>query len=100
MLLDHTIHQLDIGHVPPERADAMAQLGYMQWLGALRFNASYPAEAQRALSRARPFAPASPAIAAFCTLIEASLAGPTVLLPLRLPERSRRGGRAARRALQ
>ncbi|MEM8578637.1 MAG: hypothetical protein AAGF60_12360 [Pseudomonadota bacterium] len=98
MLLDRTINQLDIGAVPPARAEAMGQLGYMQWLGALPAASSYPAQAWRALRRARPFAAHSPAVAVFCRLLEASLDGPDVLLPLRMPKRARRGGRAARRA--
>lgn len=97
MLLEQTIFQLDIGYVPPEKAEEMGQLGYMQWLGALRGGASYQREAIRAYEMAQPFIRTSPAVAAFCRLLVASVASPIEPLSLRLPLRNRRGGAQARR---
>lgn len=97
MLLERTLTQLDIGPVPPARALALGQLGYMQWLGALPGHASYPAEAMRAYEMAEPLMRSSPAVAVFCDLLVASTQTPLQPLPLSLPRR-RRGGRQARRA--
>lgn len=97
MLLEQTIFQLDIGYVPPEKAEEMGQLGYMQWLGALQGGASYQREAMRAYEMAQPFIRTSPAVAVFCRLLVASVASPIEPLPLRLPLRNRRGGAQARR---
>jgi len=97
MQLEQTIRQLDVGPLPPDEADSMGQLGYMQWLGGLNGSADYRREARRACALARPFADVSPAVAVFCALLRASLPSPLVLLPLALPPRSRRGGAAARR---
>ena len=98
MLLHLTISQLDIGHVPPERAQELGQLGYMQWLGSLPAMSDYREEAMRAYGEAVPFRRTSPAIAVFCDLLVASTRLPITPLPLALPERRRRGGAQARRA--
>jgi hypothetical protein len=98
MLLDHTISQLDIGPVPPERAAELGRLGYMQWLGALPGHSDYRQEAMRAHAQALPYARRSPAVAAFCDLLVASTRMPPAPLPLSLPVRHRRGGARARRA--
>lgn len=98
MLLEQTITQLDIGHTSHERALELGQLGYMQWLGALPAMSHYRDEARKALTMAQPFAETSPAIAVFCDLLEASLRVPLEPLPLKLPEKQRRGGAQARRA--
>ncbi|MCG7627636.1 hypothetical protein MHM88_07460 [Epibacterium sp. MM17-32] len=98
MILELTIRQLDVGPLPAQEADRMAQLGYMQWLGALNGRASYHREAQHALDLAVPFAEVSPAVAAFCDLLRASLHMPPQPLTLTLPPRTRRGGAAARRS--
>ncbi len=98
MLLERTISQLDIGPLPPDRAAELGRLGYMQWLGALRPDASYPTEAQRAYAMAVPFARTSPAIAVFCDLLVASAEVPPVPLDLTMPGGVRRGGARARRA--
>ncbi|MGX9354678.1 hypothetical protein ACS3SW_05810 [Roseobacteraceae bacterium S113] len=97
MLLERTIFQLDIGHMPPEQARARAHLGYMQWLGALPGEASFVAEARHAYATALPHAPGSPAIAQFCALLAAALAAPLEPLVLELPAQGRRGGAQARR---
>lgn len=97
MLLERTIHQLDIGPIPAEQARKMAEMGYVQWLGALPGRASYHAEARRALLAARPFEETSPAVAAFCQLLNASLSLPPRPLPIAMPARKRRGGAQARR---
>ncbi|MEM6618767.1 MAG: hypothetical protein AAF761_01640 [Pseudomonadota bacterium] len=97
MLLNRTIAQLDIGYVPPDRAEALGHLGYLQWLGAVSGSGSYRAAAERALTRARPFCATSPAVVVFCALLERSSAAPLDPLVLRLPERTRRGGARARR---
>ncbi len=98
MLLDRTIAQLDVGHVDPEQAESMGHLGYMQWLGALKGDASYKAEAMTAYVRARPLVRKSPAIAIFCDLLLASCAKPLRPLELNLPVPARRGGAKARRS--
>jgi hypothetical protein len=97
MLLELTISQLDIGPVSPERADELGRLGYLQWLGALRPDASYLAEARRAYELAVPFARNSPAIAVFCDLLVASTRMPPVPLDVTWPVGARRGGAKARR---
>ncbi|MCH2164748.1 MAG: hypothetical protein MK098_08865 [Marinovum sp.] len=97
MLLERTLFQLDVGAMSPERALQMGQLGYMQWLGALRPEASYSKEASHALAMARSFEDGSPAVAVFCELLQTTLNTPLQPLALRLPERSRRGGAQARR---
>ncbi|MEM7597023.1 MAG: hypothetical protein AAF382_04940 [Pseudomonadota bacterium] len=99
MLLRKTLSQLDVGHMPPKRAQAMGQLGYMQWLGALPAMSHYIDEAAHAYAVAKPFAATSPAVAVFCDLLLASLKTPLHPLPLKLPARKRRGGAQARRAV-
>ena len=98
MLLERTISQLDIGPVSPTRAHDLGQLGYIQWLGALRPMADYRMEALRAYAAAQPFIRTSPAIAVYCDLLVASTRMPIQPLPLKLPARHRRGGARARRA--
>ena len=98
MLLEYTIAQLDIGDVPPDQAEKMGHLGYLQWLGALRGDANYVQEAMRAHELARPFIDTSPAIAVFCHLLVTSAATPPTPLALKLPPPTRRGGARARRA--
>ncbi|MFC3613811.1 hypothetical protein ACFORG_08585 [Lutimaribacter marinistellae] len=95
MLLERTISQLDIGPVPPNVAQQMGQLGYMQWIAALPGGMDYREAARRALATAQPFAGHSPAVAAFCALVQASLDSPLTPLPMRMPPRVRRGGRRA-----
>ncbi|MEL7099426.1 MAG: hypothetical protein AAGM84_11410 [Pseudomonadota bacterium] len=97
MLLNRTISQLAIGHVPQEQADAMGHLGYMQWLGALNGNASYSAQAKQAYARAQPFIHTCPAVAVFCELLLRSTRTPLTPLKLKLPQKRRRGGAKARR---
>ncbi|MEM7290806.1 MAG: hypothetical protein AAF412_10645 [Pseudomonadota bacterium] len=97
MLLELTVTQLDIGHVPSERANELGQLGYIQWLGGLPAKACYEQEARRAYKVASPFAATSPAIAVFCDLLKSSISNPLQPLPLNLPIRQRRGGAQARR---
>ncbi|MEM6376244.1 MAG: hypothetical protein AAF686_08380 [Pseudomonadota bacterium] len=97
MILELTISQLDSGAIDPEKAAEQAQLGYMQWLGALPADADYHDEVRRAYALAQPFERNSPAIAVFCDLLVASLQMPPRPLPLSLPQRARRGGAQARR---
>ncbi|MEL7090537.1 MAG: hypothetical protein AAFN94_02265 [Pseudomonadota bacterium] len=97
MLLIRTIAQLDVGEVPPAQATEMGHLGYLQWLGALRGNASYVQEATHAYETARPFAGCSPAVAVFCDLLLQSINTPLVPLSLQVPRPARRGGARARR---
>ena len=100
MLLERTIFQLDVGHVPPEQADAMGHAGYLQWLGGLPGDAGYINEANRAYEMAYPFIKTSPAVAVFCQLLSASASVPPVVLELKLPGRKRRGGAKARRGVR
>ncbi|MEL7464721.1 MAG: hypothetical protein AAFN79_11675 [Pseudomonadota bacterium] len=97
MLLERTISQLDVGPLPKGRALELGRLGYLQWLGALRPDGDYRREAMRACRAAAPFAPASPAVAAFLDLLVASTRVPLEPLAIPMPERSRRGGARARR---
>ncbi len=97
MLLERTIAQLDIGDVPPDVAEEMGHLGYMQWLGALKGDAGYVQEAMRAYELARPFMRTSPAVDVFCRLLVESSATPLTPLDLKLPTPTRRGGARARR---
>ena len=98
MMLERTITQLDVGHVPDHIAEEMGHLGYAQWLGALNGNAGYFAEAIKAFERAQPFVRTSPAVAVFCHLLIQSTASPPAPLTLKLPVPTRRGGAKARRA--
>ncbi|MEY8840259.1 hypothetical protein AB9K41_14640, partial [Cribrihabitans sp. XS_ASV171] len=98
MLLERTISQLDVGHVPPNVAQQMGQLGYMQWIAALPGDTGYRLAALTALSAAEPFAETSPAVAAFCDLVRTSLESPLEPLALGMPPKVRRGGSVARRA--
>ena len=97
MILERTIFQLDTGPVSPERAQELGSMGYMQWLGALRGDASYLDEAMRAYDKAAPFIGTSPAVAVFCNLLMESAAYPGAPLPLTLPAKCRRGGAQGRR---
>lgn len=97
MLLERTLFQLDVGHVPPERAEELGSLGYIQWLSGLSGNSSYLREAMRAYELASPFICTSPAVEVFCRLLVSSTASPTEPLPLKIPVRRRRGGAQARR---
>ncbi|MEM1300466.1 MAG: hypothetical protein AAGH68_14430 [Pseudomonadota bacterium] len=99
MLLERTITQLDIGEVPDDQAEKLGHLGFMQWLAALPATSNYRREASRALALATPFESHSPAVAVFCDLVITSVRLPLVPLELRLPERQRRGGSRARRAM-
>ncbi len=98
MLLELTISQLDIGPLPSDRAKELGQLGYMQWLGSLPAMSDYRRETMRAYEMAFPFQYTSPAIAAFCDLLVASMRVPPEPLCLALPHPRRRGGAEARRA--
>lgn len=98
MILDLTISQLDLGPMPPERARELGQLGFLQWLGALPAMADYRREALRAHAAALPFAGRSPAVAAFCDLVEASTSA-IEPLPFVVAARRRRGGARSRRAV-
>ena len=97
MLLERTISQLDIGYLPPDQAEELGHLGYLQWLGALNGKAGYPQEALRAYEVARPFKETSPAVAVFCDLLVESCASPLAPLELKLLVPTRRGGAKARR---
>lgn len=99
MLLERTISQLDIGYLPPEQAEELGHMGYLQWLGALPGNVGYAREARRARQVARPFINTSPAVAVFCDLVAASAELPPRPVDLKLPKRTRRGGARARRQL-
>ncbi|MDG4649657.1 hypothetical protein P6F26_14525 [Roseibacterium sp. SDUM158017] len=98
MLLERTISQLDIGHLPPEKAAELGHLGYMQWLAGLPGAADYRRAAMEAFSKAQPFARISPAVAVFCDLLVASTRMPPRPLAMVLPLRQRRGGATARRS--
>ena len=97
MLLEQTIFQLDIGPIPAKQAESLGQLGYIQWLGALPGDASYPREAMRAYHKALPFRCNSPAVAVFCDLLITSTDTPLRALSLTLAAQGRRGGAQARR---
>ena len=97
MLLERTIAQLDVGWLPPEEATAKGHMGYLQWLGALHGDTSYPSEAMRAYQMAQPFIRTSPAVAVFCHLLVESTVSPALPLILVLPEPIRKGGAKARR---
>jgi hypothetical protein len=97
MLLERTISQLDVGHVPDHIAQEMGHLGYAQWLGALKGEAGYFHETIRAYELAQPFIRTSPAVAVFCHLLVESTASPLKPLEFKLPAPARRGGAKARR---
>ncbi|WP_163025797.1 hypothetical protein [Chachezhania antarctica] len=99
MLLERTITTLQSRSETPERARELARLGYIQWLAFLDADASYTAEAQRALALAAPFTGTDPAVAAFCDLVRQSLTGTPGTLDLSLPCPRRRGGARERRRM-
>lgn len=98
MLTDRTIRQLQRYAGPDEGAEDIARMGYLQWLGGLRGEESYPAAAARAVALARPFEGSAPAVAAFCDLLRATLAAPLMPLDIPWPAPRRRGGPRRRRA--
>ncbi|HDR29852.1 hypothetical protein [Rhodovulum sp.] len=95
MMLDLVLLQMQARGHDPARADAIGQLGFMQWLGALPGGCDYVAAARAALERVG--APGSPVLASFRNLLAASLAMPPRPLDLGLPVPRRRGGARARR---
>ena len=95
--LQRTLNGLQRDTCSPERAQELAQLGYMQWLAALPASASYEAEAVRAYLLAMDFIDTDPGIAVFCDLIRTSLRRPLQPLTLALPKPRRRGGARQRR---
>lgn len=97
MHLEQTIQQMDVGIVAQERAEELGQLGYLQWLWALRSDACYVTEARNAYVFARPLISTSPAIAVFCEFLRNSAIDPLKPLDIRFPLRVRRGGASARR---
>ncbi|WP_158969823.1 hypothetical protein [Chachezhania sediminis] len=99
MLLERTITTLQTQAETPERAEELGKLGFIQWLAWLKPDASFPAEAARALELAAPFQPTDPAIGVFCRLVRQSMAGPLADLDLNLPQPRRRGGARARRLM-
>ncbi|NKX43714.1 hypothetical protein [Roseicyclus persicicus] len=100
MLTERTLIQL-LGQSDPadtsERACALGQMGYMQWLAGLPGAAPYAPAAERALAMAEPFRDASRAVAEFCRLLEVSAAAPLAPLNLSLTLPRRRGGARMRR---
>lgn len=98
MILERTIFQLDTGDMSEDEARQMGQLGYMQWIAGLKPDADYAKAASAAYDKAAPFMVQSPAVAAFCALLKASLDAPLKPLPLSMPPRQRRGGAQGRRA--
>ncbi|MEL6958709.1 MAG: hypothetical protein AAGL89_07140 [Pseudomonadota bacterium] len=96
-MLERTLAQLDVGHVPDHIAGQIGRLGYIQWLGALKGEAGYFKEATRDYELAQPFIRTSPAVAVFCDLVIESLASLFSALELKLPTAARRGGAKARR---
>lgn len=97
MILQRTILQLDTGPMPETEARQMGQLGYMQWIAGLPGEVDYLSAARQAHVTAAPFIEHSPAVAAFCDLLETSLETPLQPLPLSMPPKQRRGGANARR---
>lgn len=79
------------------RARELAHMGYVQWLAGLDGRQGYAVQARAALAQAVPFRGSDPAVAAFCEVIEGTLAVPLVPLELVVPARGRRGGARARR---
>lgn len=97
MIIQRTLNGLQLDTPTPERAQELAHLGYMQWLGALPASADYEAEAVKAYLLAMDFIDTDPGIAAFCALIRQSLRRPLYPLGLALPKPRRRGGARQRR---
>ena len=62
MLTDLTIRQLQRYAGPASGVEEIARLGYLQWLGGLDAEQSYPAAAARACALARPFEGTAPAV--------------------------------------
>ncbi|MEM0937157.1 MAG: hypothetical protein AAGJ91_14800 [Pseudomonadota bacterium] len=96
MHLKHLIEKLRHAPNDPDRARELAQLAFMEWLGALPGDASFPVAAMTTFDGMRRAAEQSEATAEFRALLaEAVRVSP---MPLALPLRpSRRGGRRARR---
>jgi hypothetical protein len=99
MLLERTIHQLDIGPISPQRANDLGKLGYRQWLGGLAGDADYRSEAMRAYATAQPFIRCSPAVAVFCDLLVDSVTLPPKPLDLVPARHGRRRGTRSRRMM-
>jgi len=99
MLLERTLTTLQTRAETPERAQELGRLGFMQWMMLLRPDASYPAEARRALAMAAPFERTDPAVAVFTGLVRASLSDTPRPVAIPVPPPRRRGGAKARREL-
>lgn len=82
-----------------KRAQELANMAMMQWLGTLPGNMAYPEAVARAQEAARPFRHRYAPVAIFCQLLTESLKGPMHPLGLRLPQKGRRGGARARREM-
>lgn len=96
-LLRRTMTQLDVGVLPARRAQELAALGYLQWLGGLPDGLCYRSEAMRAYAAAAPLRRGSPAVAVFCDVLVASTTGVARPVALAMPPRRRRGGRRTRK---
>ncbi len=97
MHLERTLHMLQTETETEERAAELGRMGVMQWLGGLKGDESFPAQAADALEAASPFREADPAVEAFCALLEEAMKMPPRPLDLALPQRRRRGGARRRR---
>ncbi|MCE8006154.1 hypothetical protein [Aestuariivita sp.] len=99
MVLDRILLRLQIRRIAPERAAELAQLGFMEWLGALPGESDFHQQAMIAYRQAVPLRRQAPAIALFCDLLVASTRMPPEPLDLSLPSPHRRGGARGRRQM-
>lgn len=97
MHLERTLHMLQTETETEERAAELGRMGIMQWLGGLKGNESFPAQAAEALEAAIPFRATDPAVEVFCELLEEAVKMPPRPLDLALPQSRRRGGARRRR---
>jgi len=101
MGLDTVLEKLSREGVAPDRADDLAQLAFMEWMGALPAGSDFRATARAALEVAAEAEAeaglAAPAITAFRALVTQALNVMPAPVSLALPAPVRRGGRATRR---
>jgi hypothetical protein len=97
MTLKILIARLEATPAGPARARELAHLAFIEWLGSLPGEVSFPRAAEAALRAAARPARRSRAVAAFRALVAQAAEMPPRPLGLALPAAQRRGGAKRRR---
>ncbi len=97
MDLQPLIDKLIVAPDDPARARAFGRMAFMEWLGALPGDVSFPLAAMEAYDRTRAVARISYAAEVFRALLVEAVHMPPRPLSLTLPSPHRRGGARTRR---